>query len=131
MALATPAKRRRKMRLDPTHARDLAKTIALVTAMARSLDSGETLSDAQIIAGRHDRTLGIFWSRAWDYAAYRSTLGRIVPMAQDNSTSIAIDRDTARCGAQLRARLRDRTPFTAYDDTYRQALIDGGLDPDR
>src|ERR1051325_10706174 len=86
---------RPRTKAAPTHqayvAEQLNATIALVTAMHETLESGEVLTDAQIAACFHDRTLGILWARIEDYCEYVSRRRRLCRTGHDDRTSVAID----------------------------------------
>lgn len=128
-----PAKKtpRRIRRLGPDHARDLERTIALVTAMARNLDSGDTLTVEQVAACFHDRTLGILWARIWDYAEYVSRSQRLRHIAFTDECSIGVAQHLAQFNHEVDLWLRYKTSQMApcVDEVRRQALLDGGLMP--
>lgn len=99
----------------------LQYTLELVTAMFWNLEAGDSLTDEQVAAARHDRVLGILWCRIWDYAEYCSRRRRIHRIAHDDETSEFVAQDVRRCSAELDAFLRGERPASVWHDELKAA----------
>lgn len=98
----------------------LEGTIALVTAMYESLEAGECMTDAQVLAAESDRILSVLWCRIQDHAHYKARRGRLGRVAFDDRTSEAIERHREQARGLL---YNDGAALTLFfDEVFAAAL---------
>lgn len=124
MTTATRPRTKTALAIQARAAEQLQATIALVTAMHNTLESGEPLTPAQLAACFHDHTLGILWTRIEDYCEYVSRSRPLRRIAYDDRSSVAIDLHFRQFYAQVDAwRCRGTGPCAPIVDEVRRAAL--------